>query len=134
MPFFDTFTAKNQGEDRRYTLILAVLMEALMQSPRVMAVFAGWAQKTELDRLAEEVAHISDRVAKALKLPDRATLNQRANTIDRSTLPQKTRRLLAQREAACARFTEGQCASIILIRWGEKLGIFDLPTENYTIG
>jgi hypothetical protein len=46
MPFFDTFTAKNQGEDRRYTLILAVLMEALMQSPRVMAVFAGWAQET----------------------------------------------------------------------------------------
>ena len=72
-PLFDRFHSKNHGEDAQYTLTRAEVLNALMQSPRVLEVFTRWGTETGLDVLTEQVVQTGDALAKALHLPGRAS-------------------------------------------------------------
>jgi hypothetical protein len=105
-PEFDTFTSKNQGEDLRYVFKRTMFLSELVQQPRVREFFRQWGKETGLSKLAIDAAKTNDYLVKALKLPNRASLNQPKFLLDASTLSSATRRTLARREAACAKLTQ----------------------------
>jgi hypothetical protein len=63
-PLFDRFNAKNQGEDAQYALTRAAVLTALMNSPRVLQIYAFLGKETGLDDLTDEVMQTGDALAK----------------------------------------------------------------------
>lgn len=104
-PEFDAVHSDNQGDDHRIPIMKGALLSELVQQPCIVKVFAHWGVATGLFNLADELGNASDRLAKALKLPDRTALNSdEVSKFDVATLSKRTRDLVATREAAVARF------------------------------
>jgi hypothetical protein len=105
-PEFDEFSPKDHGGAERYRRVRQAFLPHLLKLPTVKALFARWNRQTGLGKLAADVARTSDHLAKTLKLPNRVSLNQRASVTNVEALPAQTRRLVTQREAACALFAQ----------------------------
>lgn len=108
-PEFDSSLSDTHGDDQRVVVMKgALLSELVQQPPCIIHVFARWAVATGLLKLTKKVVHASDRLAKALKLSHRSALNPPdGSVIPSGSFSKGTRRLIATRETAIARFREG---------------------------
>jgi hypothetical protein len=110
-PQFNTFNSTNEGEGQRYVLARTAFLEQLVKEPKIQAVFARWDKRTNLTKLAADVAGASDRLAKALGLAHRRQLSPLS--VQPLTIDPRDRRIVklnAVREKAIALFSKHLCA------------------------